>query len=64
MNFLGIKQVSAIIFILKIITELNFLGFINCLDCTYNTEKLGGSEWNILRLNTQSQWTAGWFRLS
>jgi hypothetical protein len=55
MNFLEINQVSAIIFILKIISELNFLGFINCLDCAYNIEKLRGSARNILRLNTQSQ---------
>jgi hypothetical protein len=42
MNFLGIKQVSAIVFILKIISELNFLGFINCLDCAPKTEKRRG----------------------
>jgi hypothetical protein len=40
---------------------MNFSGFINCLDCAYNTEKLGGSARNIPRLITQSQWTAGWF---
>jgi hypothetical protein len=46
MNFPGTKEVYAIIFILKIISELNFLGFINYLDCAYNTEKLRGSAQN------------------
>jgi hypothetical protein len=32
MNFLGIKQVSVINFILKIHFLNDFLGFINCLD--------------------------------
>jgi hypothetical protein len=35
MNFLGIKQVSVIIFMLKIISERNFSEFLGSLFCTH-----------------------------
>jgi hypothetical protein len=50
MYFICIIQVSSINFVLKIIFEMNFSGFINCVDYAYNTEKLGGSAQSILRL--------------
>jgi hypothetical protein len=42
MNFLGIKQVSVINFILKIHFLNDFLDFINCLDCAPKTKKCRG----------------------
>jgi hypothetical protein len=42
MTFLGIKQVSIIIFVLKIIFLINFYNFPCSLDCAPNTRKCRG----------------------
>jgi hypothetical protein len=61
MNFLGIKQVSVINFILKIHFLNDFPGFINCLDCAPKTEKCRAFRVRNPRLGAQSHRIAGLF---
>jgi hypothetical protein len=61
MNFLGIKQVSIINFILKIHFLNDFLGFLNCLDCAPKTEKCRGFRVRNPRLSAQSHRMVGLF---
>jgi hypothetical protein len=61
MHFLGIKQVLTIIFTLKIIFYLLFLGFLVSWTGRIITREYRGLLVSIPRLNQQSQWTAGLF---
>jgi hypothetical protein len=38
---------------------MNFLGFINCLDCSYSTEKLVGFYAKYSKTQSASAWTVG-----
>jgi hypothetical protein len=60
MNFLGILQVSAINFILKIIF-LNHLSFLLTSGLRTNSWERQGSCASFLGLCEQSQWTTGSF---
>jgi hypothetical protein len=59
MNFLGIKQVSVINFILKIHFLNDFLGFINCLDSAPKIRKWRGYRVRNPRLSAQSHMIVG-----
>jgi hypothetical protein len=61
MNFLGIKQVSGINFVLKIISETNFSVLLTVWTALTINRKFRGFCARIPRLGTQLLWTAGWF---
>jgi hypothetical protein len=59
MNFLGIKQIVAMIFTLKINFCIIFLDFSFPWTARQLIERPGVSTQNILRLRTPCRWTAG-----